>query len=174
MAQRWVSHGELRLIVNCCHLLTEPAQKGKDFGINFFVSDENIKQRKNQVVLYCEIKHYRNKTKHIKKAAAQIILSACETAIDLEGFEYGLHWITDIKSTFFFDGFSESSSACKNSLFGLDVDHLAGTSNFSLFLPIQKNTLSWQFVLIPSLIHMQVQNPFIHFLYCILFSAVAV
>lgn len=63
----------------------------------------------------------------------------------------------------------------KMSLFGLDVGHLAGTSTLSMFLPVQKNTLYWHTVCPTSLFNSYAgSDSIIHFLYFILFSAVAV
>lgn len=104
MVQRWVSHRDLRLIVYCCHLLTEPDQTCKDFLILFFfLFFFRWKYKTNPVVLNCQIKflyskHYRHKTKYIKKAKTRKTLSASDTAIHSEGFEFGVHWITDGKS----------------------------------------------------------------------------
>lgn len=85
VVQGWVSHGELKLIVYCCHLLTEPPQMCNEFLILFFLN-ENTKHRKYTSLFwiarsrFCS-KHYRHKTKDIKKTDTHKVLSASDTTI---------------------------------------------------------------------------------------------
>lgn len=191
MVQRWVSHRELRLIVCCCHLLTEPAQTCKDFSFPFFFfffSDENTKQIRLFWIArssFCS-KHYRHKTKYIKKAKTRKTLSASHTAIHSEGFEFGAYWITDGKSgsntsSLLFltvslcfllpstnDNKSPLLSWCHPPGWRFQPQHPSSNT--------EKHVVLTDSLLIPSLIHTQVQNPFVHFCAAlfILFYAVAV
>lgn len=93
-----------RTETNC--LLLPPTDRtssdvqGFFISIFFFFSDENTKQIRLFWIArssFCS-KHYRHKTKYIKKAKTRKTLSASDTAIHSEGFEFGVYWITDGKS----------------------------------------------------------------------------
>lgn len=162
MVQRWVSHRELRLIVYCCHLLTEPDQTCKDFLILFFFFVFfRWKYKTNPVVLNCQIKflyskHYRHKTKYIKKAKTRKTLSAFWYRDSLGRLwiwsalnNWRQIWFKYFFSSFFWRFlcvFFYHQPTTTNPLFSLDVGLLAGTSILSILLAIRKNTLYWQTV----------------------------